>query len=308
MRSQPMLPRLSEHVGRHVGCNGDHLGAIEFDPTRVREVLGLPGYSEYYKGRPITTVTYDFWAGRRGHRFDGTRFNLQEIFLSTLSAFLYDDGRDPAGEPSFWGLQKKDALANWSRRIEILAMVEDTHDGTFFLQSPTGGGAVHPNEGAVSFGLLSYAMSDQSVRVREAADAAMERIARHRSLGRFMRLTETRGVYAAHPLGGCRMARTAELGATDPTGRVFGYEGLYCFGSSIIPTSLGVNPSLTIAAVAERCAEALVRRADDVGLPRMPDGFAPRVPREIVGERVVPAARPRRRKKRRRPRAAPVVD
>jgi choline dehydrogenase-like flavoprotein len=77
---------------------------------------------------------------------------------------------------------------------------------------------------------------------------------------------------------------------------VFGYEGLYCIDSSIIPTSLGVNPSLTIAAVSERCAEALVRRGSDFGLPAVPEQFHMRRPREIVGERVIP---PRRRKRRR---------
>jgi GMC oxidoreductase len=80
---------------------------------------------------------------------------------------------------------------------------------------------------------------------------------------------------------------------------VFGYEGLYCVDSSIIPTSLGVNPSLTIAAVAERCADLLVRRAADLGLPARPAGMRRGVPSEIVGERfVVPVPRPPRKRKR----------
>ena len=69
---------------------------------------------------------------------------------------------------------------------------------------------------------------------------------------------------------------------------MFGYEGLYCIDGSIIPTSLGVNPSLTIAAVSERCAEGLVARAGDLGLPAAPPGFAPAIPGEHIGERVVP--------------------
>jgi cholesterol oxidase len=84
------------------------------------------------------------------------------------------------------------------------------------------------------------------------------------------------------------MAESPDLGVVDPTGAVFGYEGLYCFGSSIIPTSLGVNPSLTIAAVAEHNAEALVARAGDLGLPRAPGGLSPGIPPETVGERVIP--------------------
>jgi hypothetical protein len=291
MRSRLMLPSLSSHVGRHLGVNGDHVGAIEYDSRKVRDTLGLPGYAEFYRGKPITTMTYDFFAGRRGHRFDGTRFTLQEIFLSSLTNFLYDDGRPPSGEPSWWGLQKKDAIAHWASRIELLAMVEDTSDGTFvdvpLVLPPTGGG-FRANPGPVEFGTFLYPFSDQSRRVREAADAVMKRVGERSGLGRFMKLTETKGAYAAHPLGGCRMADSRDLGVTDDGGAVHGYEGLYCIDSSIIPTSLAVNPSLTIAAVSERCADRLVRRGHDFGLPAAPPGFTPGIPREIVGERIVP--------------------
>jgi choline dehydrogenase-like flavoprotein len=138
------------------------------------------------------------------------------------------------------------------------------------------------------------------VAVREAANAAMKKIAERRGLGRFMALTETQGAYASHPLGGCRMAESPDLGVTDDTGAVYGYEGLFCIDSSIIPTSLGVNPSLTIAAVSERAADALVIRGAGLGLPARPVGFRPGIPSEIVGERVVPklpAPAPRRRRK-----------
>ena len=124
MRSQQNLPSLSSQLGKNLGVNGDHVAAIEYNPAKVRSVLGLPGYGQFYKGKPITTMTYDFWVGRRAHRYDGTRFTLQEIFLSSLTNFLYDDGRKPAGDPSWWGLQKKQAIAHWDNRIELLAMVE----------------------------------------------------------------------------------------------------------------------------------------------------------------------------------------
>jgi hypothetical protein len=253
----------------------------------VRELLGLPGYHEFHKGRPITTMTYDFWTGRGAHRFDGTRFTLQEIFLSSLTNLLYDDGRAPGGDPSWWGLEKKHAVARWSRRIELLAMVEDTNDGAFLLPPPQGG-AIGTGPGPVTIGTFSYAFSEQSRRVRAAADAAIRSIVERKGLARFMKLTETRGAYVAHPLGGCRMATTPDLGVVDDGGAVFGYEGLYCIDSSIIPTSLGVNPSLTIAAVSERCAEGLVRRMADFGLPAPPAAFKPARPAEHVGERVIP--------------------
>jgi len=277
LRSRQALPSLSEQVGRNLGVNGDHIAAIEYDEQKVRRLLGLPGYRDFPKGKPITTMTYDFWVGRRSNRYDGTRFTLQEIFLSTLTNFLYDDGREPAGEPSWFGLQKKQAIGRWASRIELLAMVEDTHDGSFYAV-PTSGSAERPNAGPVAVGTFTYKLSEQSARVREAANRAIERIARRRGLARFMRLTETRGAYCAHPLGGCRMAASSDLGVVDHRGAVFGYEGLYCIDSSIVPTSLGVNPSLTIAALSERCAERLVADAGALGLPARPEGLTPAVP------------------------------
>jgi hypothetical protein len=53
------------------------------------------------------------------------------------------------------------------------------------------------------------------------------------------------------------------------------------------PTSLGVNPSLTISAVCERAPSELVGGADDLGLPAAPRGLVPRRPPEIIGDRVV---------------------
>jgi choline dehydrogenase-like flavoprotein len=287
MRSRAALPSLSSQVGRHLGVNGDHVAALEYDPAKVRRLLRLPGYGQFHKGKPITTMTYDFWVGRRAHRHDGTRFTLQEIFLSSLTNFLYDDGREPAGDPSWWGLQKKRAVATWNNHIELLAQVEDTHDGVF-LSPPPQGSAVRPNAGPVTIAPLSYQLSEQSIRVRALADKAMRQVAERRGLARFMRLSETRGVYCAHPLGGCRMAESKDRGVVDHRCEAFDNEGLFCIDSSAIPSSLGVNPSLTIAAVSERAAELLVARAGDLGLPAPPPGFRHRRPRVHVGERVVP--------------------
>jgi hypothetical protein len=287
-RQNLALPAISPHLGRHLGVNGDHVAAIELNPGKARDVLGLPGYDDFFKGKPITTMSYDFWVGKRGHEHDGTRFTLQEILLSQLTNILYDDGRGDGSEPSWWGREKKRSISTWSRHIEILAMVEDTNDGEFFAVPPTGGGHLRPNAGPVGIGLFNYELSDQSRTIRERADAAISEIAERRGVGKFLRLAETPGVYASHPLGGCRMADEIGFGVVDHRCEVFGYEGLFCMDSSVIPTSLGVNPSLTISAVCERAAAKLVRRADDFGLPARPQGFHHRTPGQYVGERVVP--------------------
>lgn len=62
-----------------------------------------------------------------------------------------------------------------------------------------------------------------------------------------------------HPLGGCPMADDPAHGVVDDSGRVHGYSGLYVLDGSIVPTALGVNPSKTIAALAERGVAKLVQ-------------------------------------------------
>lgn len=79
--------------------------------------------------------------------------------------------------------------------------------------------------------------------------------------------TLSRGVFTVHPLGGCAMATDATSGVVDHAGRVFAADaetptlpGLAVLDGSIVPVALGINPALTIAALAER---ALPMLADD---------------------------------------------
>ena len=87
------------------------------------------------------------------------------------------------------------------------------------------------------------------------------------------------------------MADARDLGVVDHRNEVFGYEGLFCIDSSAIPTSLGVNPSLTISAVVGTGVEQLIGRATDYGLPARPSGFAPGVPNVILGPHTTPVRR-----------------
>jgi cholesterol oxidase len=75
-----------------------------------------------------------------------------------------------------------------------------------------------------------------------------------------------RSLVTVHPLGGCAMADVAEHGVVNHKGQVFAgtsgpevHEGLYVADGSVIPTPLGVNPLLTISALAERTCDLLAR-------------------------------------------------
>jgi len=56
----------------------------------------------------------------------------------------------------------------------------------------------------------------------------------------------------AHILGGCHMGASAKDGVIDTSHRVFGYPGLYVINGASVSANIGANPSLTIAAMAER--------------------------------------------------------
>ena len=66
-------------------------------------------------------------------------------------------------------------------------------------------------------------------------------------------------IVTVHPLGGCPMGRTRDEGVITPNGEVHGYPGLFVADGSAIPTSIGVHPAMTIAAMAERTAERVVK-------------------------------------------------
>jgi len=56
----------------------------------------------------------------------------------------------------------------------------------------------------------------------------------------------------AHFIGGCTIGATSEEGVIDPYHRLFGYDGLYVVDGAALSANLGVNPSLSITAQAER--------------------------------------------------------
>lgn len=65
----------------------------------------------------------------------------------------------------------------------------------------------------------------------------------------------------AHILGGCPIGSSVADGVVDTGSRAFGYQNLYVIDGSIIPANLGVNPSLTITAMAERAMSEVPKKA-----------------------------------------------
>ncbi len=72
---------------------------------------------------------------------------------------------------------------------------------------------------------------------------------------------------AFHPLGTCRMGREPESSVVDGNLQVHGVEGLYISDGSVIPSALGVNPQMTIMALATRLAYHLLGKDPPVDEP-----------------------------------------
>jgi cholesterol oxidase len=97
------------------------------------------------------------------------------------------------------------------------------------------------------------------------------------------------GALTVHPLGGCAMGTNFADGVVDSEGRVFRdgaqtHLGLVVLDGSIVPRALGINPALTIAALAERAILLLT----DWGLNLAPETTADPAPRVIARRRELP--------------------
>jgi choline dehydrogenase-like flavoprotein len=79
----------------------------------------------------------------------------------------------------------------------------------------------------------------------------------HDLLSTHIKRTQIPEIFAFHPLGTCRMAGDSTLGVVDDCGKVFNTENVYIADGSIVPTSLGVNPQITIMALATKISQQL---------------------------------------------------
>jgi cholesterol oxidase len=86
-------------------------------------------------------------------------------------------------------------------------------------------------------------------------------------------------VVTVHALGGCPMGRDDDEGVVDPFGRVYNYPGLHIADGSVMPGPVGPNPSLTIAGLADRFADAILEDMKGPTVtappPKDPDTDAP---------------------------------
>jgi cholesterol oxidase len=234
------LPELSDRLGHLTRTNSESiLGAIARadDPT------------DYSRGVAITSS----WHPDEVTHIEPVRYGKGSNAMSLMQTVLTDgDGPDPRWKTWLKEMWREKAnilnlydLKHWSERV-VIALVMQTVDNSIItspkkipglgwrLTSRQGHGEPNPSWIPV-------------------ANEAVRKMAEHLggtaggTIGEPFNMPLT-----AHFIGGCTIGESAESGVVDPFHRVHGYEGLHIVDGSTISANLGVNPSLTITAQAER--------------------------------------------------------
>ena len=95
----------------------------------------------------------------------------------------------------------------------------------------------------------------------------------------------------AHFIGGCTIGDSPDSGVVDPYHRMWGYDGLHVMDGSTISANLGVNPSLTITAQAERAMSMWPNKGEPDPRPELGAAYVP-VPAVAPSRPAVPAQAP----------------
>lgn len=264
-RSAPLLGGVPRAVGCYFSGNGDRVSIADVDERKVHDLLGLerePGtpYGAFPVGKPIGAMSYDRLDARAP---EFTRFSLQQIYFPGITNILAQATDDPAS--SWFGVEKKQLRSRWRSWLSVLAMTEDDNEGRFGPPPPTGGFTRVAS--SVGLSSLRYRPTVNTLRGWAAADEEARAVLERDGLARVRPWSEAVGSLSAHPLSSCRMGDDPATSALDDRNELRGHPGLFVTDGSAVPTSLCVNPSLTIAALAERACPSIVERAAEAGVP-----------------------------------------
>ena len=264
-RSAAALGGVPPAVGRNFSPNGDRVSMALLDESKLASVLGLqrsPGvaYEAFHIGKPIGSMSYDY---QDPSLPEFERFGMQQIYFPSITNILPEDGT-PA-EPQWFGVDKKQLTAQWRSWLTLLVLTEDDNEGVFGPPPPTGNFVRAAPTAVVT--TLSYQATAATRRGWAASDRAIAAIIEKDGVGRHLAWVGGQPTLTAHPLSSCRLGDDPASSALTPDHELRGVPGLFVTDGSAVPTSLTVNPSLTIAALAERASVAIAQRAREAGIP-----------------------------------------
>lgn len=259
MKSEPEgsgLPRLSDRLGEQTRTNSEALGGAM--TARVPKDVDLT------KGVAITS---SFHVTETTH-VENVRYGKGSNLMGALAVMQVDGGggiprwlrfvANAARHP--WVFARSLSTRRWSERT-VIALVMQTSDNSievkrrrgllgWHLTSTQGHG--EPNPTYIPEG--NVAVRAMAARLEGATG---ERSWPGSSIGEVLDIPMT-----AHFLGGAVISDSPEHGVIDPYQRVWGYPGLHVLDGSAVSANLGVNPSLTITAQAERAVSLWPARGE----------------------------------------------
>jgi cholesterol oxidase len=253
------LPRISDRLGALVRTNSESILAVTAPDDERDFTRSIAITSSIYPDPDthVEVVTY----GRAGDA------------MSTLFTTLTGEGTTRT-RPLMWlgqALRHPIRLLRtlwpfkWSQRTVIL-LVMQTLDNAIRLRA---------KRRLLGRGVKLQTEQDPERPIPTfipAANAAAEWMAER--VGGIPQSGTTEAVFniptTAHILGGAPIGESPESGVVDSRNHVFGYENLIVCDGSAVPANPGVNPSLTITALAERAMSFVEAREDAEGLPTVP--------------------------------------
>jgi cholesterol oxidase len=242
-RERGTLPKLSPMLGKRVRTNSEAItGVLSSDPSV--DMSHGPAISSDFHPNQHTHVTqnrlpasYWFMKLYSGPLMDGTRPFSRAV--KTLLQFIIH----PLEATASLRVSK-----DWHKRITLISVMQSLDNQMAFRW---GRGLFT----AFQNGLLSSTPSGKSAPtyIPEANLAARTFAKISRGIPHNALLESVLNMsVTAHILGGCPIGANVEQGVINDRHEVFGYPGLFVMDGSAIPANVGVNPSLTITAMAER--------------------------------------------------------
>ena len=157
-----------------------------------------------------------------------------------------------------WGRQYKEHLQRWQHQVAIRLQPDALPYHVNFVDLDPH----HRDRSGLGLPVLrlTYDMQDNEHRLGEYMESRAEAMLREMGATKVWRGKRFGGVISSHDQGGIRVGEDPAASVVDPELRVHDTPGLYVHGTGVFPTCHGVNPTLTMWALAYRATERLADR------------------------------------------------
>ncbi|MGK5630884.1 FAD-dependent oxidoreductase [Streptomyces sp. URMC 123] len=296
MRDRGLLPRISERLGELTRTNSEAIVGAQTTDRRYRRRHGTA--PDFTRGVAITSSVHP----NEHTHIEPVRYGKGSNAMGALSLLQFPHGTGLPRALAFAAtclrhpvlLARSLSFHRWSERTIIGLVMQSLDNSLTTYRRPRGPGK----------GLLTARQGHGAPNpdhIPEGAEAA-RLIAEEINGFAGTNVGELLGTpLTAHFLGGCPIGADAGRGVLDPYHRLYGHPGIHVVDGSAVSANLGVNPSLTITAQAERAmalwpnkGEPDPRPAQGAPYVRLPAvaPASPAVPAGAFGELRLPVVLP----------------